>query len=667
MSAAVDGRPVLADLPLLRRMPPIGPRPVRILHYVAFMKAQRVRRRVLRRNYSRRVAAARPVPEPAFAPLDLPPAGELPSALREAAERIRAEAADVRAHRVDYLGSGPVDLGPDIDWHRDFKSGYVWPSRFYMDVEVTRLDDDSDAKVPWELSRGHQLLTLARAARLFEDETCAAELERQLSSWIEANPPGHGINWVNAMEVGLRAVNWVWAVGTLEPWRPLAPRVRDAVAASLQAHGRHIAANLEGSPHVRSNHYLSDLLGLLAVGAALPGDRFARRWAGRAQRRLEHEILTQVHPDGVGFEASLPYHGLALEIFLLAHALAERMGTRFSDRYVERLRRMLEVSAAVRHPDGRTPLFGDNDSGRVLPEGFGRLPTHDNLLWLGAALLGGPRPLPGPPHPEVAWTLGLEAWRRADALEGEAKAPERAAFPEGGLYVLRRGGTQLVVRCGDLGQNGNGGHAHNDTLSFELSRSAAVIVDSGNYAYTFDIAARDELRSTRAHNTVMVDGQEINPIPARMPFRLAQVAHPRVERWTCDDDASVLVAGHDGYERLPGSVHHRRTFSLAHATGVATVTDEVEGSGEHAVESFLHLAAGASAEVSGRTASVRGPAADRLRIELEGTGGALELGEGWLSSSYGRRERGIVLIGRYRGALPVELRWVLHPEDARVP
>ena len=49
---------------------------------------------------------------------------------------------------------------------RDFKSGYRWPQDLYLDVQVTRLDDASDAKVPWELSRGHQLLTLARAARL---------------------------------------------------------------------------------------------------------------------------------------------------------------------------------------------------------------------------------------------------------------------------------------------------------------------------------------------------------------------------------------------------------------------------------------------------------------------------------------------------------------------
>jgi uncharacterized heparinase superfamily protein len=263
----------------------------------------------------------------------------------------------------------------------------------------------------------------------------------------------------------------------------------------------------------------------------------------------------------------------------------------------------------------------------------------------------------------VAWTLGLGAWRRVDALESEDTSPLRAAFPDGGLYVLDGGGTHVVARCGDLGQNGNGGHAHNDVLSFELSRSRPVIVDSGNYAYTFDLAARDELRSTRAHNTVMVDGEEINPIPERMPFRLAQVARPRVERWTKEDGASLLTASHDGYRRLAGPVSHRRTFSLATATGSLTITDELGGSGEHSIESFLHLAAGARAEVADRTATIRVPGEEDMQVTVGGTEQPLELADGWLSASYGQRERGVVLVARHRGALPVELTWTLRPRD----
>src|SRR5581483_2703133 len=101
----------------------------------------------------------------------------------------------------------------------------------------------------------------------------------------------------------------------------------------------------------------------------------------------------------------------SLEMFLVAWHVARLGGQPLSRRYRDRLGRMLEVSRSVRHPDGRSPVFGDQDSGRLLPAGFARPATHDNLLDLGSAVLDLPRALPSPPHEEVAWTLGFARWR----------------------------------------------------------------------------------------------------------------------------------------------------------------------------------------------------------------------------------------------------------------
>ena len=448
----------------MRALRRIGPRPVLLVRYVTFQVVTRLRHRLLRRTYFRTVAGRDWSGSLTLPTLDLPRAGDLPAELQPAAERIKAEADHVVAHRVDYLGSGLTDLGPEIDWQRDFKSGHRWPAEPYWLVRATDLTDDSDAKVPWELSRGHQLLTLARAARLHGGERYARELEAQLESWLDGNPTGVGINWVNAMEVSIRAVNWVWAVGTVELERPLDPALRRRVAASLHAHGRHVAANLEGSPYLRSNHYLADVLGLLVLGWALGEGR----WLRLGRRAFEREMRKQVHEDGMAFEASLPYHGLVLEMFLIARVVAGWAGKPLSVEYDERLRLMLEASRAVTHPDGRLPQFGDGDSGRILPSGFDRPPTQRPLQWLGTAVVGVPAPDARPPAEDVAWTLGLAAWETARSAP-RATGDERAAFPHGGVYVLRGGGAHAVVRCGDVGQNGNGGHAHNDALSFELS------------------------------------------------------------------------------------------------------------------------------------------------------------------------------------------------------
>ena len=272
-----------------------------VLRYVAHHALTRRHQRSLRTTYD--TVVAQPGTAALLRPtiIDLPAARALPESLRWAAGSIRAEAELIVDHRVDLLGSGLVDLGENIEWSRDFKSGYSWPPVFYQDLEVTRLTDASDAKVPWELSRSHHLLTLARAAALFEEERYAQELERQLGSWLAANPTGYGINWANPMEVALRAVNWVWAVGTLEAWRPLDATLRAELTRSLQTHGRHIAANLEGTPYLRSNHYLSDLLGLLVLGSVLERDPEAEEWRRFARSEFEEQIQSQVHDDGTGF------------------------------------------------------------------------------------------------------------------------------------------------------------------------------------------------------------------------------------------------------------------------------------------------------------------------------------------------------------------------------
>ena len=638
----------------------VGPHPIELARAFVFLASRARRRHQLRRLYACPLPTARA--ELRLPKIAIPRMRELPSSLRPAAARLREQAEHLMAHRVDLLGSGLVDLGPEIDWHRDFKSGYRWPLRFYQDVDVTRLDDPSDAKVPWELSRSHHLVTLARATRLFEEERYATELERQLRAWLEQNPPGMGINWTNPMEVAIRAVNLVWAIATLEGRRELDPALREELVASLRWHARHIEANLEGTPYLRSNHYVGDILGLLTLGCVLRGDPAASRWSAFARREFEREIARQVHADGVSFEASVAYHGLVLEMLLIARYVAAWAGLPFSSGFDDRLRRMIEVSGAIRHPNGRAPLFGDQDSGRILPEGFERPPTHDNILWLAAAQFGEPSLIEGLPHPEVAWTFGIEAWRSAAGLGG-APSTLSAAFPDGGLYVLHGERVHVVVRCGDVGQRGSGGHSHNDVLSYELSIDGVpLVVDSGTYAYTFDVEARNAHRSTRAHNALVVDGAEIHPIePARI-FELRRFARPTVEACDLSGDPLELTGSHDGYRRLAAPVVHRRRFALGIGNGEFHVGDEVVGGGKHTVESFLHFAPGTLLRRVGDTTYEARREDARATISFTGVESAeLIVSEGWVSDRYGVRSRAPVLIASARRDCPASLGYAIVP------
>ena len=64
----------------------------------------------------------------------------------------------------------------------------------------------------------------------------------------------------------------------------------------------------------------------------------------------------------------------------------------------------------------------------------------------------------------------------------------------------------LAVRCGPVGQEGNGGHAHNDQLALELQIDGEDwISDAGTYLYTPSPSLRNRYRSVAAHFSPQTD------------------------------------------------------------------------------------------------------------------------------------------------------------------
>ena len=153
------------------------------------------------------------------------------------------------------------------------------------------------------------------------------------------------------MDVAIRAANWVAALALCaeeaagEPWF-------EPVLESLLLHGRFIRSHLEWS-EARGNHYLSDVVGLLAVAALFSGGREGKDWAEWAAGELVAEMEHQVRPDGSEHEASIPYHRLVTELFVCGTQAADALvpGS-LPDWYRERLELMLALRRATTR--GRT-------------------------------------------------------------------------------------------------------------------------------------------------------------------------------------------------------------------------------------------------------------------------------------------------------------------------
>jgi len=637
------------------RLKRIGPRPILALRMVTY-RFQRSRLDKRQRvDYESVIAFPKADVNLVKFPFELPSrrSAESAASTDSGAMRIIAAADLAMAHRTDLLGAGGSALGSPIDWHRDVKSGYVWDAQTpSLSLEITRLDDQSDAKMPWEISRSHHLLALARAARVTGDACYRDELQTQLEDWIRLNPAGRGINWVNAMEVSIRAINWVWALNTLPEDLRLDADSQALVVESLRVHARHIAANLEGSPLLRGNHYLADQVGLFVLGWALCGDPDASSWSESSRAELEREIQTQVLADGMNFEASTSYHGLAIELLLLPWIVAEWSGQPLSAAYRARLESSVRAALTIRRPDGQIPLFGDNDSSRVLPIDEDRTPTYDPLLWLASGVLGTPAPALGDPDPEVVWTAGVEAFNSAS----EASVTDSTGSVElrnGGIWIMERGRMWLAIRCGDVGQGGTGGHSHNDALSFELALDGVpVFIDPGTFVYTADPASRNQFRSTAAHSTVQVNGLEINPIDPRALFQVAQASGPAVTKWNPDEEVAVWSGYHDGWLRLAEQVVHSRSFELNADGSELRVADKLTGSGFVSGVATLRLAPEFNANVESGRVSIDGPTSASL--EIFGADGEALLESGLVASRYGVAVDAQIIRIPIQGHLPLD-------------
>jgi len=181
-----------------------------------------------------------------------------------------------------------------------------------------------------------------------------------------------------------------------------------------------------------------------------------------------------------------------------------------------------------------------------------------------------------------------------------------------------------------------------------------LIVDSGTYGYTFDVDARNAFRSTRAHNTVVVDDAEINPIDPVRVFELRRYARPRIERCDLGGDRLEFRGSHDGYRRLSDPLVHKRRFSLTPAELI--VEDEFVGTGTHMLESFLHFRYGTS--LSRLSDASYGVQSGDVRATISFTGVAaneLEAREGLVSDRYGVREPAPILIASVHRPCPARL------------
>lgn len=617
----------------------------------------------------------------ATGPAGVPGDAELCAWRQEVVER----ADDVRRGLLAIFDRQRCPVGDPVNWNFEYAARKATPLAFAPRVDYRDYSLVGDAKVVWEPNRHQHLVVLGRAYRLTGEVGYAAAVLDHLVSWIAQCPFGRGMNWRSPLELAVRVINWAWALDLIAPSGLLSNDVRARLLPVVYRHlwdirrkySRHSSAN---------NHLIGEAAGVFVGCRRFPFLKHAGAWAARARAILLREIVRQTHDDGGTREQALGYHLFVLEFFVLAGLTARRTGEDFPPEYWARLERMFEFLAAMVEGGETAPMFGDCDDGYVLDLGCGEHRAA-GLLAVGAVLFDRVDFLKraGSGGEPVYWLLGDEGRRslarlreRAETGNGALDAIRSRALEGSGYYLLQAGSRSadehlsVVFDCGELGYGPIAAHGHADALSFTLRAfGEELLVDPGTYDYFSWPAWRDYFRSTRAHNTVVVDGQDQSE--ALGPFLWGRRARARCVQWRPSPDGGQVTGEHDGYTRLPDPVMHRRTLVLRRSAGELSIRDELTARADHEAAFFLHLAEGCRVHnlADGRCLVRSGRAEVLLhldpRLELRVLHGSEDPPAGWVSRGYHRRTASTTLVGRCRwsGTLQLETRIVVEPLEQR--
>lgn len=424
----------------------------------------------------------------------------------------------------DILGSGKQCF-KDIPWHTDFRltkqhpalhASFPW-SLFYRDINITigKTEElEKDIKMCWDLSRLSHFFIMGCAYHETQAPHYYESFLKQLQSWKESNPFLLGPNWLCPMDVGLRAINLIWAfyffADTQQPqaWT-------EELVCLLYDHLYYLENNWERYDERTSNHYLSDLIGYLYCCAFFkdaPGIASKLSWC---RQEILREMESQIFQEGADYEGSTRYHCLATEIFFHAQLICDYLAIPMPPTYHNKLKLMFEFINWCTPVNGSLIFIGDHDSGTIVT---------------GIS-------------PELLQTFVNPAIHI------------KKEFKEFGLSIIKTDNWHISLRHHSYTPRQPSGHFHNDVGSITLAyKGMAVFIDPASYVYTPSVIWRNLFRSVTMHNTFWIGNQE----PVSLDYHLFGLEIPENRYIPEFTDEYTLSTHH----RLYNGLEAHRTLVL---------------------------------------------------------------------------------------------------------
>uniref|UniRef100_A6VTG4 Heparinase II/III family protein n=1 Tax=Marinomonas sp. (strain MWYL1) TaxID=400668 RepID=A6VTG4_MARMS len=393
---------------------------------------------------------------------------------------------------------------------------------FYDDEKVSFLNQDGLIKNSFDWNSPHYSKLWLYNLHYFDDLNSESYAEREINHcrfidrWIAENPPCQGNGW-EPYPISLRLVNWV-------KWFSRKDNVDSKYLNSIAMQADALTQQVEY--HILGNHLFANAKALVFVGAYLQG-KDAKRFLDLGLKILDREIPEQFLDDGAHFELSPMYHEILLwdllELINLADISQDPSLLERNAEWRKVAEKALTWLQSMLHSDGEISFFNDAAIG---------IAAKPQQIF------------------DYAKQLGLTCYADESLLISNKSS---------GYSRVNTGAYRLFFDHANVGPDYLPGHAHADSLSFEMSVGAQrVFVNSGTSLYGVS-PERLRQRQTAAHNTVVVNGQSSSEVWSG--FRVARRAYATLLKSEATEGVMTLSASHDGYMRLSPKIVHKRTIT----------------------------------------------------------------------------------------------------------
>lgn len=539
-----------------------------------------------------------------------------------------------------------LETGFPPHWHRNPLTGVELPA----DLHWSAIDDfgSGDIKFVWEPSRFTFAYDLVRAYWHTGDEQLPELFWRAVEDWRLHNPPQSGPNWKCGQEIAFRLMAWCFGLyGFLDSSSSTGRRVAD-LAQMIAVSAERIEGNIGYALSQRNNHGISEATGLFTAGVLFPEFENSSRWFELGRSLLERLGSELIYEDGSFVQHSFNYHRVMLHDVIWSMRLGELCGRPFG----EDLTRRVERAAMFLHQhldpvSGRVPNYGANDGALVLPINECDYLDYRPVVQAGVYLTRGYRILDdGPWDEDLAWLFGPEALTSPPS----PKARTSLAAYAGGYFTLVGSHSWAMIRCHTYRHR----PSQADMLHLDLwHRGENVLRDGGSYSYNCPAPFDRYFVSTRAHNTVEVDGRDQMVRASRflwLDWTKAEVLQNIV---LPEEDVHCWVGEHYGYRKgSAGAIHRRGVLRVGDGW---VIVDDLFSKAEHEYVLRWRVAEGSWEE--GQTGEWRDSSSGvRVRLtashvfRLEWFTGSRNPEEGWESLYYGEKTAVPTIVCRVRGS-----------------